>query len=361
MNSAYASWRKIAAAPLAACLLALAFAGAAAAADYPNTANFGIAYDKNARWHQLCMEAKDARPPAADAAGPAEKGCDPRDMYYDARSGAGASVGQWRAVRACAQAAGDDSVLMMLYANGLGVGRDLRLATRYACRMGGAMLEVQGRVEHLARLQREAAADKPAEDFDLCDDVTSGYMLGECAAIASRQADARREARMDSIAARLTTEQGKAWERLLDAADAFSEARGDHETNLLGTARAAMAIEAKDAEADWFVELLERCEQGKLPTAGAAKAAEQDRRLNDAYRAIMRVDTEGEGKGMGLSTVTKADVQAAQRLWVRFRDAWTAFAHARYPSVPAHAWNALLTERRAGQLEELLAMAEEAD
>jgi uncharacterized protein YecT (DUF1311 family) len=347
--------------PLAACLLGLFLAPSVRAADYPNTSNFGVRFDVNSAWHRQCMETRDAQPPASDAVKNTDKDCDARDLYYDALNSAKAGDSEWRTVRACAQAARDDAVLMMLYANGLGVRRDLRLATRYACSLGGAYAEMEGRVGHLARLAQSAAEGKTAESFDLCDDITSGYMQGECAAIASHRAEAGREARLAAIAARLAPAQRKAWERLTDAADDFSEARGEHETDMSGTARAAMAIAAKDAEDELFLADLERFEKGDLPKGTAEHLAAADRRLNEIYRAIQHAKTDEPDNRLGPSTVTKADVQAAQKLWLRFRDAWTAFGRSRYPAAPAQAWPLLLTERRIEQLQDLLDLAEEAD
>ena len=69
--------------------------------------------------------------------------------------------------------------------------------------------------------------------------------------------------------------------------------------------------------------------------------AAADAALNRAYQAVMRAPD---------TTVAKADVRAAQRLWLAYRDAWTAFAALRYPALPRDVLQATLTEWRTKQL-----------
>ena len=56
-----------------------------------------------------------------------------------------------------------------------------------------------------------------------------------------------------------------------------------------------------------------------------------------------------------MSTATMKDILAAQRAWLKYRDAWVRFAALHYPALPAPTWIALLTDQREKELEELLA------
>jgi len=58
--------------------------------------------------------------------------------------------------------------------------------------------------------------------------------------------------------------------------------------------------------------------------------------------------------GAGVRRIDKAGIQAAQRAWLRYRDAWVEFGKVRYPAVPAHAWRAWFTRQRIDMLKELL-------
>ncbi len=81
---------------------------------------------------------------------------------------------------------------MQIYANGLGVPRNLELATEYACQIWSAPAESDGRVLHL-----QALAAKPGH-FDFCDDVTSGANGSACVDRDSRSAAYTRNAKLDS-------------------------------------------------------------------------------------------------------------------------------------------------------------------
>jgi hypothetical protein len=82
----------------------------------------------------------------------------------------------------------------MLYANGLGVHTDLKLAQKFACYAGGAEAEVSGRLGHLQTLAKTPAAQR--KRFDFCGDITSGLMEGECVARDDRIADRARKRRL---------------------------------------------------------------------------------------------------------------------------------------------------------------------
>jgi hypothetical protein len=71
-------------------------------------------------------------------------------------------------------------MLTVLYANGEGVQRDLSLALRFACEAEGAPAEIIGRIESLKSLEQSGGISGPK--FDFCDDITSGFMEGFCAA-----------------------------------------------------------------------------------------------------------------------------------------------------------------------------------
>jgi hypothetical protein len=135
----------------------------------------------------ICARVIGARPPRADLPTPAQsaalKGCDAEELYYGGRIPADPVKAR---LCAFAQAGGDGeadsdalfsgrTVLMMLYANGMGVPRNLDLAIHYACNIEGAPMESDGRVNHLAGLRDEGPGEQP---FDFCDDITSGLAQG---------------------------------------------------------------------------------------------------------------------------------------------------------------------------------------
>ncbi|MDC8759022.1 lysozyme inhibitor LprI family protein [Janthinobacterium fluminis] len=331
-------------------------AGAVFSADapiYPNTSGMGDV-PKGAEWYRQCLRVEKAMPPAADLPDAqsvaALKGCNAEERYYDTRNKVGASAADWQQVRQCAFAKGDDGVLMMLYANGLGVVRHPELALKYACSLPGAGAEMDGRVEHLLALGKGGKA----ETFDLCDDITSGYMQGVCTAIGERQQAKARGRQLGAVVQGWPPQHKAALDTAQLALDAFARARGDEETDLSGTARAAMAIAATAAEATLFAQDIRDFEQGKTPRHSAAQFAAADRELNAIYQKIMKLPGTGEqGLVSPYTTVTKDNVRHTQRAWLKYRDALVRFGALRYPLVPVQAWQAMLTQRRVQQLHEL--------
>ena len=313
---------------------------------YPNTENFGVDVDRQEPWFKACMRVEKVKPVATP---PAPASCKAFD-YYGKRQQAVTSSAEWQGVRACAVAAQDHGVLAMLYANGLGVARNLDLATQYACRAGGSYREVQGRVDHLQALQ----TSPPGTSYDQCDDATSGQMGGICARIGAGQAEKIRLAFLARLRSQLPAPQVAPFDRLVAATEALAKARGD-ETDLSGTARGMMVANAEAREREWLREHLAAFEKGNFKAAVAPSLAAADAELNRLYKALMAApgtDKEQPDRLSG-STVTKTEVRAAQRLWLANRDAWVRFASLRYPALPPDALKAMLTDWRARQLDRM--------
>ena len=232
-------------------------------------------------------------------------------------------------------------VLMMLYANGQGVKRNLQLARKAACEAGGAPMELSGRLHHLAELG-------PNERIDYCDDITSGMMMGYCSRIAADKSADGRERALAALTASWTEQERSAFLRLRRQADAFMGARSTKEVDQMGTARNAMSIGEEETQKDAFYADLKAFEGGKLPRFSEAQYDEIDRELNAVYRKLRSQPDPQFG------TVTMADILATQRLWLRYRDAWVEFGKLRYPEVPAHAWRAHFTRQRTAMLKDLL-------
>lgn len=301
----------------------------------------------------VCARYKDLPFPAADRPGPeAAKtlvGCDAEMLYY----GIG-RIPDPTAARNCAFAQmdrGDDSVwggagiLMMVYANGKGAQRNLDLAIKLACTIGGAPAEIEGRLQHLDTIRTAGIGHA---DFDLCDDITSGYMMGYCSAHVARVQQVSRSERLDRLTAKWAGGEKTSLRRLEKLADRYFEARVDYEVDASGTARAAMAISEDAALREDLLASLERFESGSLPRYSEPQFAAADARLNGVYTRVLSIPEFSHG------TVTKGGIKATQRLWLKYRDAWVAFGKVKYPRVSATNWKAELTEKRIPMLEEFL-------
>lgn len=328
---------------------------AMAATAYPNTTEFGNPVDRQAHWYRACMRARNAKPPASDlGATPAESPCDAQLFYYDTLDNTDATSADWARVRACAFATHDNAVLMMLYANGLGVKANRKLALNYACRLGGAPMELWGRTDTLSHPAESSALPRgnaalPGEHgtlFDQCDDAASRLTINTCAAIAQRRNAHAAHAQLALLTGSWQPGQRAALSRLQTALQGFADARGRYEADLTGTLGplyAPAAENARAAEVSQFIDDLKRYEKGRLPKYTAAQRAGFSDQLGQAYRTLLADAPRGAASG----------IRATEQAWEEYRNAWVAFGKARYPAVPADAWEARLTARRIKQLRHL--------
>lgn len=295
----------------------------------------------------VCRALRHREPPAADRPTAAEaralRGCDSEALYY----GIGTPPDPVRA-RQCAfleMVSGEEPVfggrtmLMTAYANGVGVVRNLDNAIHLACGIQGAPAEVDGRVRHLVELRDSGWT---GNDFDLCDDVTSGLMMGHCSAHAAAIAGARRTTVLARLTAGWSEADRRAFAPLRQAFDAYVEAHGRGEVDLSGSARGAMVTGAEEALRDEFVRMIDQLEGGAAPSATRAQLEAADGELNRVYREVMRREFSAEC----VSCVTREGIRDAQRAWLRYRDAFLDFAAARYPQGSRDSLAAWLTRQR---------------
>ena len=333
-------------------LLALALLATPAPEPPYNWADETASYTQTpefAKSKAVCRRLGAPRPPRADrptlAQRAALKGCDAETLYY----GQGVKPDYVRA-RQCAftqpptdEVFGGATILMQVYANGLGVAKDLDLATAYACMIEGAPMESDGRVTHLQALKAKPQKGR----FDYCDDITSGLAQGYCASLDAKTQDLARDARLKAATAKLPAAARPAYADMTRAFDAYVTAHVEGEIDLSGTARAAQAIEEEAAVRDAHLKELSQLLSGRWPGATTAQARAADAALNATYRKTLAT----AGAKTNLTTITPDGVRKAQRAWLAWRDAYVRFARAAAPGVSADAVQARLTKERTGELD----------
>ena len=326
-----------------------AAAGGAQAWDWSTADDQFAPSPEYASSKSLCRQVRGREPPVADAAPPAVaaglEGCSSEALYY----GIGVKADPVKA-RQCAflemKETSDEShfagraMLMTIYANGVGAKRDMDVAIHLACGVEGAPAESHGRVSHLAELKAKGWTGK---DFHFCDDITSGYAGGVCAAHEAGIKGAKRESELAAITARWTPAQRQAFERLRKAHAAFAEAHSSGENDLSGTLRGAIAIGAEERLRDDLLDMIKRLEAGRAPRFTAADYRGADAALNSGYRNYLASDAVG---GDFPGAVTRQGVLDAQRAWLRYRDAFLAFAATRYPQTPRESIATWITRKR---------------
>jgi uncharacterized protein YecT (DUF1311 family) len=242
------------------------------------------------------------------------------------------------------------AILSMLYANGTGVKKNIPLAKRFVCEAGGAPAEISGRLDHL-----DGAPEVPSGNvrFDVCDDVTSGYMAGFCAQHEAKIQTHQREGTLAALMKSWTPEQRTAYAQLRKTADAYFETSVNEEVDMSGTLRGAMAEGARQSLEDGFVSFLQKCEKGELPGGTAADYKKADAELNAAYVHVMKSLKPDENGFTAQGTVKAEGVRRTEVAWIKYRDAWVEFGKVKYPTVSADAWRKALTDERTENLREL--------
>ncbi|HEY9216730.1 MAG TPA: lysozyme inhibitor LprI family protein [Phenylobacterium sp.] len=336
---------------LAGALLA-ALAAGAHSADWSDEADYADDYPAS---QALCRQVKHLAIPAADRPTPAEaeglKGCDSEALYFGIGRAADPVAARKCAILELERPADQPGgyfegavVLQMVYANGNGATKNPRLAMHLACTQEDAPAEIDGRVTHLTQLT-------PGETFEWCDDITSSLAMGACSAHDARIAGANREAALAKLMARWSPAQRAAFAPLRAASEAFVEARSDHEVDMSGSLRATLAIGEENLRRDAFLNLVTALEEGRGPSESPGQYAKADAELNAVYRKVVAA---GGNTPLGWGTVSVDDVRAAQRVWLRYRDAWLAFRKVRYPKVSQDALAAELTRERTQMLKAFL-------
>ncbi|MBP1851903.1 lysozyme inhibitor LprI family protein [Rhizobium halophytocola] len=324
-------------------------------------------FDDGSQTQAICDSLRDREPPESDRPSPQQakalEGCDAAGLYY----GIGREADPVAAVK-CAFVQTDRTddtadplsgtgLLMTLYANGAGVARDLDLATSLACRVRGAPFANAGRIRHLQQMKQAPQLGV----FDYCDDVTSSWATGICAARDASRADAARQTRVATLTSGWTQAERRLLDPLRDAAEAYVTASSENEVDLSGTLRATFMIDRQQGLRDAFAALLEQMEKGDYPTASGQQAKTADSELNAVYAKIMAVRTAPDARGtygsadsLPYSTVTHAGIRKTERIWIAYRDAWRDFAAGRYPGAGPAGLMTFLTKARTADLEALI-------
>jgi hypothetical protein len=237
------------------------------------------------------------------------------------------------------------SILMMLYANGFGVDRNLDLSIRLACgNVGGAPAELEGRVQHLKNLK----GGDSTEIFDVCDDITSGFMDGICHSIQSEIMAVNRKQDLDSIISKWSVQERQSYRMLRKAADSFFDKRVVFEVDLTGTSRAAFQQDESDELEDGFLSKLRKADKCSIKKYPQNDFLESDGKLNKVYSKIKDNTISIYG------SVTKEGVKKTEIKWIQYRDAWVTFASIKCPLIPGIWWKTMITNERIEELQNLV-------
>jgi uncharacterized protein YecT (DUF1311 family) len=248
-----------------------------------------------------------------------------------------------------------DIDLAMIFANGWGVARDYDAATWFLCRLDAstALAEKEGMLAHVERMR---TAEEP-EELRYCDHATDTMGLLYCPQ--PTPTEGWPKDRIARVRETLTPEAARALDGLATDLDAFASADADVHAfwalgNVMYTPR---KVEEEDRIRNEQVSTLERLAVARAPgcTPAALKAA--DAALNESYRLARAVPPESPHRDTSEHEAEWTEtLRDAQRAWIRYRDAWTAFYLARWkgkakPEVLKREISCALTLERSAQLD----------
>jgi uncharacterized protein YecT (DUF1311 family) len=248
---------------------------------------------------------------------------------------------------------GGSAILVNIYANGLGVKRNIPLALRFTCEAYRyeSPGDVGGAIRALEDLENKPVPQSKKDYFKMCDFQGSTPTSGSCANWDEWATNEERNRTLMALTKEWGPTQLSALAQLRIAAEAYYYDHAGNELNTAGTARAIEAIEELGTYREAFGALIASAEKGGLPKVSRADLIKTEAVLNRDYRQVLA--NAGKHKSE-YGAVQPEGIRETERAWLRYRDAWVAFAKLRYPSVRAESWLTLLTKDRIVTLQSTL-------
>lgn len=303
----------------------------------------------------VCARAAKTEIPAKDMPNRSELAsladCDSEALYYGLES-----ASDFVQARRCAYAEstrgkdfvlGGPVILMMIYANGLGVAANRDLALRFVCESGGADAELEARISRVLRGDQREKLDPP---LDICDDITSGYMMGVCAAHEERIDSIARNVRRSSVTAGFPRIE---LERVTRSASAYFDTRARNEIDLSGTGRAMFQFQEKARLEDELVNMLDRLRDSTFVPADADLSSLDDGEMTSLLTRVAHCSAMIRSERELPGAISRSGIHKTQVAWVGYRNAFGALALKVRPATPRKTWERWLSQQRLRQLREL--------
>jgi uncharacterized protein YecT (DUF1311 family) len=234
---------------------------------------------------------------------------------------------------------GGSAMLAVLYANGEGVEQNKPLALRFACE---SELSDDG-MSAIYALPTESHVTQ--KKFVYCDHAMNTFDMNFCAAYQDEIAAQQRQDQLDALSGHWPKTDKDVFGALEKASDAYIEAHGAGEVYQGGTIRDLRTNGVEEHQRDEFLAAVREFESGHLPEGNESDYKKADADLNSTYKNVLDLAAKqnfAEDDG----DIRPEGIQKAERVWLKYRDAWVAFAHVHYQHTSSGAWLTLLTRNR---------------
>jgi uncharacterized protein YecT (DUF1311 family) len=237
-------------------------------------------------------------------------------------------------------------VLIMAYANGIGVKKNLDVAIHFACALDGNEHWRDSQDDLVTALNMKKTANDNSKIFDVCDHA-AGPIGSQCIARDRFRAEIKFEEKFREIQIKWSKSEIYLWQNMFKLFSKYVFQRSISEIDGRGTAYTSMVeSDEKDQKGAFFSDVLNFF-SGKTPKFIPGEFAKADRELNEVYKQTLKniLDNTDQGTGISVDAVKKT-----QRAWIKFRDAWVAFAKEKFPSTNPEVWLLWLTQNRTKML-----------
>jgi len=235
---------------------------------------------------------------------------------------------------------GGSAMLTVLYANGEGVEQNKALALRFGCESD---LSNPG-MQEIEKLPTQAhIVDK--KEFRYCDGAMTTFEMNFCAAYDAEIAQQKREDAFEIIMQQWPQKDRDAFKVLQSASENYVQAHGAGEVYQGGTIRDIRTNGIEERQRDKFLAAVQLFESGHLPKGTRLDFEKVDGDLNATYKQALSLAGNQDFKS-DYGLIHPEGIRDAERAWLKYRDAWLAFAKLRYSTTDPNAWLTLLTRNR---------------
>lgn len=253
----------------------------------------------------------------------------------------------------------DKAVLIMLYANGYGVQKNIDLAIALTCQLKVKPEEIKNRIEHLKALKNNKL--NSMTNFDFFDDtldrgfVANYYSSGIYGPIDNR---------LNELTKDWSKKANKKYVALAEAASNYFQLNAAYETQHAG--------HANDHTAEWqeawlnaglFLSIV-KFEKQRFSIFTHEDFLKSDKEMNELYKELIKKLIQANKKeayyvkfySATVDKGLKESEEYTQKAWLAYRNAWVKFAAVRYPAMSADSVKTWLTKKRIKDQQENLEM-----
>jgi uncharacterized protein YecT (DUF1311 family) len=234
---------------------------------------------------------------------------------------------------------GGSAMLTVLFANGEGVEQNKQLALRFACESD---LSPDGMTGIIALPNEPHVTQKK---FVYCDYASSTADMNACAEYEDGITAQKRQNELDTLSSRWPQADKDALAALEKASEDYVQAHGEGEVYQGGTIRYLRMNGVEERQRDNFLAAVRKFESGQLPAGTEAEYKKADSDLNATYKSVLDLAAR-QNFTEDYGDIRPEGIQKAERAWLKYRDAWVAFAKLHYPQTNSSAWLTLLTRNR---------------